>query len=190
MARQLSHFFKRAGILLQTRPGDQPGQRGSQTTAWPVDCPIPPSTTPPVEKPPQVDPEPHQTESKAAISPAAENPHPEGKSYTRLFASLTGFILGLIIFGGLLAFIVNNGSFARRTMPFAAVLWTPTHTLTATPTPTRKIVHTPTQTPTVIPSPTILTYTQRMELANPFYTKASSNITRGNGQNPFCPGTR
>ncbi len=148
-----------------------PGSAEAKQQLGRLTAPIPTSTTPTVEKPPQVDPEPYQAESKAEISPAAENPHPEGKSYTKLIASLTGFILGLIIFGGLLAIIVNNGSFARRTMPFAAVLWTPTHTLTVTPTPTKKIVHTPTQTPTVIPSPTILTYTQRMELANPFYNE-------------------
>ena len=162
--KEREYCYKRALAI-------NPGSAEAKQQLGRLTAPIPTSTTPPVEKPIQVKPVPQKTESKAAISPAAENPHPEGKSYTRLFASLTGFILGLVIFGGILAFIVNNGSFARRTMPFAAVLWTPTHTLTTSPTPTRKIVHTPTQTPTVIPSPTILTYTQRMELANPFYSE-------------------
>jgi tetratricopeptide (TPR) repeat protein len=162
--KEREYCYKRA---LAINPGSAEAKQQLQR----LKAPFTPLTSPPVEKPIQVKPVPQKDESKAAISPAAENPHPEGKSYTKIFASLTGFTLGLIIFGGLLAFIVNNGSFAKRTMPFAAVLWTPTHTLTATPAPTKKIAHTPTQTPTVIPSPTILTYTQRLKLADPFYTE-------------------
>ena len=134
-------------------------------------APIRSSTIPPVENPPQVKPAPPQAESIPVRPPLPDNPPSKEKNNTKLFASLTGFVLGLVIFGGIFAYVVMNGSFARRTMPFAAVLWTPTHTLTATPTSTKKIVHAPTQTPTVIPSPTILTYTQRMELANPFYNE-------------------
>ena len=94
------------------------------------------------------------------------------KNEIKILATLIGFLLGLLILGGPFAYIVVNETFSKQTMPFAAVLWTPTHTLTASATPTKRINNTPIQTATNIPSPTAtLTYSQRMELADPFFTE-------------------
>ena len=172
--KEREYCYKRA---LAINPGSaQAKQQLDRLTA-----PIPSYTTPPVEKPAQVGPAPHQAESIPASPPLPDNRSLKEKNYSKLFASLTGFTLGLFIFGGLLSYAFTNGSFARRTMPFAAVLWTPTHTLTATPTPTRKIVHTPTHSPMIIFSPTAtFTYTQRLKLAEPFYTEGFKHYYNGN----------
>ena len=141
---------------------------------------ISPFTSAPAKEPPQIKPAHHQVESIPGSSSLIKNPDSKRNNNTRFFASFTGFIIGFLIFGGLLVYAVMNGSFARRTMPFAAVMWTPTQTQTSTHKPTVKIIPTSTQTPTYIPSPTAtLTYSQRMALADPFYTEGFKQFYAG-----------
>ena len=123
-------------------------------------------------------PTPVSTSIANPASPKNKNTH--NKNLLKLVATFTGFTFGLIVFGGFLMAVFMNGAFAKQTMPFAAVMWTPTLSPTYTRTPTKRIIPTSTQTPTVLPSPTTtLTYTQRMKKADPYYTEGFKQYYAG-----------